>query len=365
MDANGNMKEKVPKKAAGAAKPKRQAPLKQQKQRVISLVTGSTTALGVRLIQKLLERGDEVRVIIKEHPHESPKWAMLPRGVIPYISDLRQTAEHDQKTLEEACKGVANIFHLAGATYRKKHTPDEFIDINVIGTDNLLKAYIDANDHVGNLHIMYTSTINVYGYRRTGETLTEESPTNPVTPYGKSKLMAEDVIKAFSAAHDHLHYTIFRLAQIYGPGYEQPYFYEVFKRIFDQKMRLIGGGNNHLALVHIDDVVAALIEASENPVSYNKTYNLTDGQSYTAKQLFEKAATFMGVQVPSKNVNPALVRLTAKARNIDMDGLDFITSDRIISTEKVKGELHFKAERSIDVDGSAWVREFAKSVQRA
>ena len=125
--------------------------------------------------------------------------------------------------LKEACAGVNCIFHFASANRPTTRKFSKYVEINVIGTENLLRAFIEANPGEAEVHVVYASSTAVYGYNRPGETLSEDSRTAPVTPYGESKLMGEHVIKAFASANKRVKYTIFRIGIIYGDGYDNAF----------------------------------------------------------------------------------------------------------------------------------------------
>jgi len=312
------------------------------------------------LTEKLLQMNYEVRVILMEHPNQNPEWKYLPKGVKVYVADIRLSDDQSKKAMAEACKNVSIIFHLAASTSNYNNRYNDLINTNVIGTENIIKAYFDANaDSDMKMHFIYTSSIAIYGYKRKDETLTEESEPMPRSAYSESKYMAEQVIKAFATANKRLNYTIFRIGVIYGKRYEYNFF-RIFKRIKEQTLRYIGNGENHLTLINVDDVVKALLIPMENSKSINKIYNLTDGVPYTQKELFKKAAKFLNVEAPTENIHPFLARVIARHREINLDQLRFLVSDRIVSIDKIKKELGFKPSVSIDIAGKVLAQEFLK-----
>ena len=336
---------------------------KETKQKIV-LVTGGTSGLGIRLIKKLLEKGYQVRTIVREHPSTSDEWRSLPGGVIPYVADFTFRSEKDKETLLLACKDVDYVFHIGGATYNFKFKFDELVNTNVVGTENLITAYFDANpDPNKHVRFIYTSSVTVYGYNRAGETLNEDSSAKPASAYSESKLMAEKVIESYDTAHERLDYTIFRLGVIYGPGYERA-FYKIFKLLKEKSLRNIGAGKNHLTFVHVDDVVDAILLAIDTQKSTDKVYNLTDGVPYTLKELFAKAASFMGVEAPTKSIHPFIARIGARTRGLNMDEFEFLVSDRIISIERIKKELGFKPSRRIDIEGKAMADMFLHTLKQ-
>ncbi|MDE1810845.1 MAG: NAD(P)-dependent oxidoreductase [Candidatus Micrarchaeota archaeon] len=332
----------------------------RNKQKRVSLVTGGTSSLGIHVIRRLLKRGDEVRAIIRQHPTADDSWKVLPPGCIPYVADFTFRSEKDKETLIEACRGVTEIYHIGGAIFNSKHKYNQLVNINVIGTENLLRAYLYANPENGSkATFMYASSVTVYGYNRRNETLSEDADTKPASGYAESKMMAEKVIQSFQTANPRLPYTIFRIGNLYGPGYESEFF-KIFRLIREKKISFLGKGENHLTLAHVEDVADAMLLASENPKAMNKVYNVTDGVPHTMKELFTKAAKFMNVPAPTKGVNAILARIGASTRGINTDEFDFMASDRIVSIDRARRELGYKPTRSIDVDGKLMVDDFMK-----
>lgn len=340
---------------------------KQVKKRIV-LVTGATSGMGRMLVDKLLEKNSEVRVILRKHPSEHVEWRELPKGVKIYVADVRINDEPTRNTLLEACGNVSVVYHLAAATrnYSTRYSNEKIdtnlmINTNVIGTENLIQAYADANP-AKSLRLIYASSISVYGYKRTGETLTEESYPKPGTAYGESKYMAEQVINAFAAANKRLTYTILRIGVMYGPGYGRS-FMRVFRMLKEKRLRIVGSGNNHLSLVNVADVVNVMLKVIETLKSANKTYNVTDGVPYTQKELFKKAAQLLNVEPPSKSIHPILARLGARTRGMDIEEFSFIVSDRIISIDKAKRELGFKPTNS-DIEFRVMARKFLSNYNK-
>jgi nucleoside-diphosphate-sugar epimerase len=333
----------------------------KKKEAPICLVTGATTSLGRHLIQKLIKNGYQVRVVLKSQPKEDDQdWRKLPSGVIPYVADLTFKNAEDIKNLESACKGVEKVFHVAGASYNATSSYNKLIETNVIGTENLLKKCIEVNSQSTDpIQFLYTSSITVYGYRRSGELLNEKSSTKPGSHYSESKLMAEHVIQSFAETHSKLRYTILRLGTIYGPGYEKPSFFKAFKLIREGRMRYVGNGSNHLTLIHVDDAANALVLAAQNlKIAGNSIYNVTDGVPHTVVSLFSLAAKLMGVNPPSKKVNPTLARIMRKAVDINYDEYEFLSSDRIVDISKIKRDLGFLPHRKVEIDGALMVEDF-------
>ena len=312
------------------------------------LVTGAAGRLGSVLMPALLKEKFEVRALVEKHEHKQK----LPQGVKSFVGDIG-----DADLLAKACVGVDTIFHLAAIVSQFSSGPKELIRVNARGTARLL----DAADAANVSHLIFPSSVDVYGRARR-EKLTEDSLLKPTDMYGHSKMLAEELIKETSKPT----YTIFRIAAIYGPGFEKSFF-KVFEIIRDGKARIIGKGDNRIALVHISDVVRAFLLAERRAISRGKVYNLSDGAEYTQNSLYNLAADMLDVPRPTNHISPLLVSIVAKAKGLNTDEIRFITSNRSIDTAKIRKELGFKPGVGIKKGAGDLIKRFmhhAETVRR-
>ncbi len=331
------------------------------KRRTVDLVTGATSGVGKILLSELMSKGHEVRVIVKEHPNKSSNWASLPAGVKPYTADIRLNDQKDEKELISACKGADNLFHVAGASYNHNNTYNQLIDTNVIATENVLNAFVKSNPKVRNLHFIYVSSVTVYGYRRKDGILTEDSELKPKSKYSESKILAEQVIKSFASTNKNLKYTIIRFGTFYGTHYKESFF-KVFKLIQDGRMVYIDHGLNHLTLINVNDVVNALILALNDTKS--DIYNVVENP-YTVKELTEFIAKNLKVNKPKLSVPYVVGKMTRKMANVNIDEFEFMTSNRIVSINKIKKNLGFKIKYHIKKEGLELLNEFIQKRKKA
>jgi dihydroflavonol-4-reductase len=150
------------------------------------LVTGATGFVGWHIARKLLDRGDRVRVLVRD-----PKRLRELDGVESIVGDLR-----DPASLARAVAGCSVAFH-AAADYRLwTRKPEEMFQSNVEGTRNLLSAAKSA----GLDRVVYTSTVGCIG-------IPEHVPGDETTPvsldqmsgaYKRSKFLAEQVALEFA-----------------------------------------------------------------------------------------------------------------------------------------------------------------------
>ena len=325
---------------------------KLENKKYVYLITGATSGLGITLIKQLIhEDNNQIRVIVKDNFLLNPEWKNLPSGVIPFVSNMTFPSLSDISSLEDACKNVDVVIHLAGGSYNYEFTVSQLIEANVLITENILKTIQKVNKNK-KVHFIFASSITVYGYKSNLQKITENSDLHPQSHYSDTKMLAEQVIRSFSEVNSNIKYTILRYATFYGPGYEDPSFFKIFDLIKSQKMYYIGTMNNHLAFIHVDDAANAIISVMNNlNKASNQIYNVSDGVTYTPKYLFEKIAKILNVPPPKKVININVAKLLVKLFNINFDEFRFLTSDRIIDINKIKKDLNFVPKNKLDVEG--------------
>ncbi len=170
------------------------------------LVTGGTGFIGSRLALECQERGDAVRVLgLENTPLEAENRQRLEESGAEVIVG----SVTDRETVDEGLKGIDTVFHLAAAQHEMNVPDEHFRDINVGGTENLLRASMRH----GVRRFIHGSTIGVYGSLE--GTISEESPCKPDNIYGRTKLEGESVVLA---ASNEFPVVVIRIPEVYGPG---------------------------------------------------------------------------------------------------------------------------------------------------
>src|SRR5437762_9605535 len=156
------------------------------------LVTGGAGFIGSNLVRGLLERGDDVRVLDNFSTGSRENLAGLDVEVVE--GELRS-----YERVHNAIRGTDVVFHLGalGSVPRSVQDPLTSSAVNVEGTLNVLLA---ARDECVR-RVVFSSSTSVYGSSRSLPT-SEDSPPDPLSPYGVAKLAAERYCISFSRVYE-------------------------------------------------------------------------------------------------------------------------------------------------------------------
>jgi UDP-glucose 4-epimerase len=173
------------------------------------LVTGGAGYIGSHVVRQLVERGE--RVVVLDNLSTGYRSAVL--GAPLVVGD---TADRDAVAGVLAEHGVETVMHFAAHTIvpESVSNPLKYYGNNTCATRNLLECC----DRAGVKHFVFSSTAAVYGIPAEG-VAREDSPTQPINPYGLSKLMSEWMLRDLAAASA-LRYVALRYFNVAGsdPG---------------------------------------------------------------------------------------------------------------------------------------------------
>ena len=177
------------------------------------LVTGADGFIGSHLIEELVHKGYKVRAFVFYNSFNTWGWLdSIDKKVLKDIEIISGDIR-DVDSVEKACKNCEIIFHLAalvGIPY-SYHAPETYIDTNIKGTLNVLRALKKNN----NSKLIHTSTSEVYGTPKLLP-ITEKFPVSAQSPYAASKVGADHLALSFYKSYD-LPITIIRPFNTFGP----------------------------------------------------------------------------------------------------------------------------------------------------
>lgn len=257
-----------------------------------ALITGGAGFIGSHLAERLVERGDFVRVYDDltagsmeniEHLLDRSNFEMV-------IGDLLD----EEKTLE-VLKGCKIVYHLAANPEVRSGITDTRIDFeqNLVATYNLLEA---MRKSMSAKTIVFTSTSTIYGEAECIPTTEDYGPLIPISLYGASKLGCEALIAAYSHLFD-MRSVIYRFANVVGPRSRHGVIYDFIMKLTKDPttLEILGDGSQSKSYLHIDDCVEALIFGLQHAEAQVEIFNVGSDDRVDVKAIAEIVVEEMGL----------------------------------------------------------------------
>jgi len=257
------------------------------------LVTGGMGFIGSHLVEALLKRNYEVKVIDNlssgsaknlEKFDGKPNFSFI-RGDLLDFDDLRRALE-----------GCRTVFHLAANPEVRTSfvSPDEHYRQNVLATYNLLEA---VRREVDLDLFVFTSSSTVYGDVNCFPTPEDYAPLKPISVYGACKLACEALITSYAYNYG-FKALIYRLANIVGPGSRHGVIYDFIKKLLrnPHELEILGDGTQTKSYLYIDDCIDAMLlgaRTKENPVAI---YNIGSEDWINVKDIANIVVEEMGLK---------------------------------------------------------------------
>jgi len=259
------------------------------------LVTGGAGFIGKYLVRDLLEKNYLVTIFDNfSNSTKDSTFSLVEMGAKIIQGDITKYLE-----IVNAIKDQDVVIHLAAkiSVSESITNPLETYRVNVNGTRNVL----DACDKNQIKKLIVASSAAVYGEGTPNLKLTEESNTNPISPYGKSKVQMEQDITEFASKHE-TNCIILRFFNIYGVGQSDEYAGVITKFIGKIKqestLKIFGNGLQTRDFISVYDVVNSIhntiIEGKEG------IYNIASGKIITIKELAKLMILFSGKKLEMK-----------------------------------------------------------------
>lgn len=228
------------------------------------LVTGGTGFIGSHLVDALLSGGVKVKCLVRSG--RRLRW-LKGRDVELTEGDCTVPC-----TLQAAVADVDVVYHLAGVSWAARES--DFFLHNVQGTRNLMEACARYNP--GLRRFVLVSSQAAAGPNPSSRPRSESDPPAPVTPYGVSKLEAEQTALTY---RERVPLVIVRPCGVYGPrdtGFLA--YFRLVRRGF--LVEFTRERDREASLCHVHDVVAGLIGAAHSQVASGSVYFLADSEPY-------------------------------------------------------------------------------------
>ncbi len=258
-----------------------------------ALVTGAAGFIGSHLTAALLDRGAEVTGIdcfTDYYPRfikESNLGVNAARKGFHFVEGSLQSTD-----LAALLDGKTHVFHLAAQAGVRKSWGADFriyTDNNVDATQQLLEACVGRPLH----RFVYASSSSVYG-DNVSIPMREDALPQPVSPYGVTKLAAEQLCYLYYANHK-VPTTSVRYFTVYGPRQRPDMAFHKFIRaaLRGDAIGLYGDGEQTRDFTFVTDAVAATVAAGDQG-ALGFAYNIGGGSRVSVNQLFEIIARIHG-----------------------------------------------------------------------
>ena len=258
------------------------------------LVTGASGFVGRALVTELAGLGYSVRAAMRQ-PAD-----VFPRNVeVVAVSDLTRPVEW-----RALLKGIETVVHLAGIAHAGPEIAEDAYDrVNRVATAELAKAA----HAVGVRHLVFISSIRAQSGPSSAAVLRETDAPQPTDAYGRSKLAAEEAVRAADVP-----FTILRPVLIYGPG---------VKGNLDRLIRLaqqpwplpLGLCRNRRSMLARQNLVSAIHFTLQHPSTKGETYIVADPMPLTLAEIVAALRAGQGRRPGLLPIPPALIALAASA----------------------------------------------------
>lgn len=256
-------------------------------------VTGACGFIGSHLTKQLIERGFHVVGVdclddnlYSRSVKESRLKALKQLSNFDFANINIATDELDSSFSDS--KFVFNLAAIPGQVLSWKLF-DKYVESNILGT----KKVIDSCIRNKVTKIIHASTSSVYGKFAVGDELQD---TKPISPYGITKLAAENLLFALTSSNN-LDFTILRYFSVYGPGQRPDMAIQRFLTAIKmgQEINITGDGTQKRDITYVQDVVEATISAS-SITEKKQIFNISGGKQFTLNQIIDECFNVSGLK---------------------------------------------------------------------
>ena len=279
------------------------------------LITGITGRVGANVAKRFVDMGHDVAGFVVPGDPQSEKIAQIGADIVE--GDLASHAD-----VNSAVDGAEAIFHL-GAAFQAggPFTPEQYFDINVKGTFNILEAALGSDRIKHVIHTSTDATMEKYPSDGIEEPIREDSlPLAATGWYGYTKVLTEHLVNRYVRG-EALPTTVFRFANAWGAGEALDFGQFHMRTFMDQlegskdpggraayeKMSAAYDGDPHLIIaadrngrpwkkhfVEVRDIIHAYEKALSNPATFGNTYQIASREPFVWDEMIPYIADKLG-----------------------------------------------------------------------
>ena len=277
------------------------------------VISGSNGFIGSNLVKLLMNNNFDVKCLVRK----GSDFSNLPKN-----ADISFVDYNELEKLRSIIKGYEIFIHLAAVTKARKWKT--FQKINIDLTSELIKI---VNQEESIKHFIFFSSQAACGPALSYDNPKKESDIcDPVSMYGKSKLLAEHFVLGKCKKN----WTIVRPAAIYGPADKD--FINYFKMIKNHISVKIGKNDRFFNLIYVDDLTKTIMKMLNNEKTYNTVFFAAGGVKYSMREFSEALERALPSFAFTIHINIGWLKIAALLNEIFSTKKHFPTLNR----EKVK-----------------------------
>jgi len=292
------------------------------------LITGANGFIGLRLLEYIKNMDFDIRILSR------------------YPSDCYDSICCDflkNRVPKNALESIHTVFHLAGFAHDFRSSSEVnsvYQAINVDATIQLAELAVKNNVKT----FVFVSSVKAGGKPCFNKCMNESDQNEPDGSYGKSKREAELRLLEISQTSG-MHVVIVRPALVYGKG---------MKGNLNLMLSGIKSGwfpplpkiKNHRSMIHVDDLVEALIMVSINKSAYGEIFIVTDGHPYSSREIYEAMCNIVGKKIPIWSLPAWIFTFMSRLNKGISYKIEKLIGDEWYSSKKIES-IGFKAKKSI------------------
>lgn len=250
-------------------------------------VVGGAGFIGGHLTERLLAAPAVTRVVVYDNFSSGREWHLEAVNEDSRLEVVRADVE-DFDRLKRCLSGCGTVVHLASNPDIARAMTDPRIDFDA-GT-LLTQNVVEAARQAGCRRVLYASGSGVYGDAGEAEMDEDHGPMLPVSTYGASKLAGEALLCSYAAMFG-ITACAFRFGNVVGPRQTHGVGYDFVLRLLDdgRALRILGDGSQSKPYVHVEDVIEAVLLASDRSTRPYQVFNVAPEDYTTVREIADMA----------------------------------------------------------------------------
>ena len=279
------------------------------------LVTGAGGFIGSHLVERLIQKGYNVKALIEYNSFNNHGWLENSE----YLNDCEIVFGdiRDKFFCNNLTKNVNKIFNLAAliSIPYSYVSPNSYFSTNALGTLNLCEASLENKVE----EFIQMSTSEVYGSAKYIP-IDEKHPTNTQSPYSASKLSAEAIVTSFHLSFD-LNVKIARVFNTYGPRQSsRAIIPTIINQLLSKENELkIGSLSPTRDLNYVEDTCSALILLANTQLKNDKIFNIGSNKRISIGELTQKIMKLANIKKPIKTETKRVRPIKSEVNDLQCD----------------------------------------------